>query len=681
MKKILLSLLIAAVALTAAPARTEDFLSLENLALPESLGTIEGRFVAPGSARWIVQIQDVHAHLTAQENIAAILEHLNAVYGIQTIALEGSWTGTTFPQTRKLTGLQREKQMLARGLLEENLLTGPGYAALFTQTPLRLAGVEKEDLYEENRALYKEHLKHRDEILERFTALIEQIQAEKQSAYNRDLLLFDAHLMQFRAGRKAEDFIPALVEQAQTRELDLTNSPQVLIFLQALAIEKSIDEEKLKAEAARLMKTFKDTRLHFEELLVSGKVPEEKLSHYPASLQYRELLQMRSRLQYRDFFDEIEKLITQFKELLFANEEERKLDARSEALLLASRITFFEATPDDLKTYEAVSQNAQSILAEAGLENALRLGLAFYKTAKRRDAVFFNKLMNDSRLSGNVAVVTGGFHTEGLSALFEQGATSYIVIRPELGEEKPNEKLYFQRIREELPGAEALADLRNRYTARFDAALAEGVRAMSELRDLRQAIAVVLQKSAAPAEESAPAAVSGDFKSLPAEEQGKIAARIREMQAGQKTILLVVKASVLKELFKDRLALTAWHEEILSRSENRVIIVNDVDEILTETIGGRARVKRLSGDIGDLIRKERAKFTGTEMLTAVIDTEYAAADPQTLVLKPHPAAFLLIRPLLEFKDQSLNPSDFAVLDLFAQIMTNLYESQGVLRSA
>ena len=47
--------------------------SISNLAIPKDLGKIEIRKFGT-SSRWIIHIQDVHAHFTAQENIAAILD-------------------------------------------------------------------------------------------------------------------------------------------------------------------------------------------------------------------------------------------------------------------------------------------------------------------------------------------------------------------------------------------------------------------------------------------------------------------------------------------------------------------------------------------------------------------------------------------------------------------------------
>ncbi|HLD50403.1 MAG TPA: hypothetical protein VJC08_04325, partial [bacterium] len=101
-------------AMTSGSAEVSDMLSLANLAIPPSLGKMESRFVGQ-SERWVIHIQDVHAHLTAQENIGALLEHLHTYYGINTVAIEGGWSASSFPKSWALPP-SRPKQMLGRAL-------------------------------------------------------------------------------------------------------------------------------------------------------------------------------------------------------------------------------------------------------------------------------------------------------------------------------------------------------------------------------------------------------------------------------------------------------------------------------------------------------------------------------------------------------------------------------------
>jgi hypothetical protein len=56
--------------------------------------------------------------------------------------------------------------------------------------------------------------------------------------------------------------------------------------------------------------------------------------------------------------------------------------------------------------------------------------------------------MNNPSLAGDVAIVTGGFHTDGLSQRFRDAGVSYVTITPALGGALMNENLYRERMTE-----------------------------------------------------------------------------------------------------------------------------------------------------------------------------------------------------------------------------------------
>ena len=199
---IFLAALLASV--TYGSAEVSDTLSLANLAIPPSLGKMDARFQGQ-SERWVIHIQDVHAHLTAQENIAALTEHLHTYYGVNIAAIEGGWSASSFPKSWAVPP-SRGKQMLARALLEDAYITGPIHSALFSSTPMTVVGIEDKKLYEENRQVYVRHIQQREAILEKIKALDLKIQQAKNSVFNPDLLSFDHSLMDFRDGKKSRRF-------------------------------------------------------------------------------------------------------------------------------------------------------------------------------------------------------------------------------------------------------------------------------------------------------------------------------------------------------------------------------------------------------------------------------------------------------------------------------------------
>ncbi|HLD49913.1 MAG TPA: hypothetical protein VJC08_01800, partial [bacterium] len=477
--------------------------SISNLAIPKDLGKIEIRKFGT-SSRWIIHIQDVHAHFTAQENIAAILDHLNALYGITTVAVEGGWSSSSLPESWALPS-SREKQDLAKALLEEDYLTGPPYAALFSQSPINLVGIEDEGLYEKNRQVYLRRANHQEATASLIESFESNIKSEKEHVFNPDLKKFDLALSHFRDGKKAEEFIPAAIAMAAERQLDLTDLEQIELFKKALLVEASIQKEKIESEAGRLLKTFKRERLTFEELLRSQKIPEDKLQYYPETRKYMELLTLQDQIQHQMFFMQIEEAIRRIKESLFQSQEERTLDFLSERFVVTKRILLFQATPDDLNFYEPSSELFRADIEPAGLLSAFDLALEFYSLAKDRDHIFFEKITSSPELTGNIALVTGGFHTEGLSRQLDAAGLSYIVITPDLGKDAaPDESLYWERLNEPLPSSQTLAHIRNRFlTARFDKAFVQGTRQYARDRNRITAVETVKTYQIGPAGDSA----------------------------------------------------------------------------------------------------------------------------------------------------------------------------------
>ena len=161
MKRVFVAFFLLVITFTSAPValqsetpepNTGTSFALSNLAVPEEIGKVQERF-AGKSRRTIIQIQDVHAHVTAQQNIAAILERLRVVFGVKKAALEGAWSSTSLPKSHALP-TSREKQLLAGTLLDDDRISGPVYAAIMSSEPIMLIGIEDETSYEKNRALF-----------------------------------------------------------------------------------------------------------------------------------------------------------------------------------------------------------------------------------------------------------------------------------------------------------------------------------------------------------------------------------------------------------------------------------------------------------------------------------------------------------------------------------------------
>lgn len=664
-------------------------LSPANLAIPPSLGKIESRFVGQ-SERWVIHIQDVHAHLTAQENIGALLEHLHTYYGINTVAIEGGWSASSFPKSWALPP-SRPKQMLARALLEDGYITGPIHTALFSPTPVTIAGIEDKKLYEQNRRIYLQHLEQREAVLAKLTTLGSKIQQAKTAGFNPALLTFDQALMEFREGSNAEKFIPSLLTQAETKGVDLGNLNQISIFKNAMELEKSIDKQKLQGEAGRLMDEFKRKGLHFEELLKSGEIAPEKLDFYPNAQKYLELMHLQDEINHRQFFAEIETAVRLMKEKLMVSEEERALDKRSSGILLAKKVILFQATPDDLKTFGETQSGGEADLKESGLSEALQLGLQFYELAKQRDQIFFERIANHPKLQGNLAVVTGGFHTDGMSARFEEAGISYLVITPDLGNEPVDEKLYFKRLSEDLASSQSLSDLRNKYAKPFDSAFERGVHWLAKnSNNLNEAKSIVEtyragETPSGTAEIQAPPAPQNFSDLTPAQQKAAVQKWLKEAKEGSKPVWLFIQGETLKRILNQGGETTqALWSQLLANPNNKIVILyEELSQILEiEGLEKRNLIRVQNKTFEEAVHDSRFEKARKENAIAIIDAQYKGKAAGVLFPNETTAALLLFRPAVEALqgETTIDFNDPKNQSLIEEILGGL-RSEGLLESA
>lgn len=603
---------------TFAQTESPETLSIENLALPKALGKIEERFKG-SSPSWIIQIQDVHAHAIAQENIASLVEHLREAYGITVIAMEGGWDTTRLSESRALP-TSREKQTLARALMENEYINGPAYAALFSPIPMDLVGIEDPELYGQNRTASLKHQQAMTSISEKLTVLEKKMLQEKTTLFNAELKPFDDALTAFREGKKAEAFLPLMVREAAARQVDFSDLGQVVLFEKALGMESSLDKDKLRDEAVRLMKTYKSSRMNFEELLKSGKIPEEKIIHYPASRQYQELLSLQDEISYKLFFQELEEAIARVQKILFKSDEEKALAEKWERFLVAKNILTLKATPDVVRYYAEEQVAMESEIRAAGLEAEFRSALEFYSLAMKRDRIFFDALTNNPRLSGNILLVTGGFHTEGISEKLRESGRSYLTITPDLGGASPDERIYLDRLGDNIAPAQTLSAIQNRYfTEAFDKGFVRGVNFLKTDRDVRKAIDLVFKTTAAsPAREAASPAMTWEtYSALSKEEKiSLIKGWIRKSREGIPHAILVILSSDLETLLKDPPGAALWENAVRSERANTVaLIYKTPGDIPEAAIGGKFRLQRVQGEnVAEVIQSSLFQEKYKEMI-------------------------------------------------------------------
>lgn len=432
-------------------------------AIPEEIGRVQERFIAPATdreisrPRTIIQIQDVHAHAVAQQNIAAILERLRTVFGVERAALEGAWTTSSLPKSHAVP-TSREKQLLARTLLEDDRISGPVYAAIMSAESVTLIGIEDEALYEKNRRLFLAHLRTEKEITEKLRAYSASLEVAQKAFWGPDLLAFGTACVKFLDSSDLGKFFPVLLKAMEAQGVTASDLAQIILMRNIMALEKSFEKERLEQEVKQLMRDYKNTPWTLEELVRGGKIPEEKLGFYPEIKKLTGLYRLRDQISIQELSSQVQTLTGRVLGKLIRLPEENALWERTERFYFARRMLLLQASPADVMVCEMNRSFLNSELAGAGLSDAFNLSLDFYALVKERDEIFFDRIANDPALAGNIVVVTGGFHTDGLSERFRSAGISYITVTPDLGGEAMNEKLYNDRMMEDgwrLPAGQA----------------------------------------------------------------------------------------------------------------------------------------------------------------------------------------------------------------------------------
>lgn len=668
-----------------------DALDIANLAIPQSLGKIQERFKGT-SDHWIIQIQDVHGHILAQENISAILDHLQAVYGVQTVAVEGSSFATSLPKSWSIPN-GREKQQISRSLLDDGYLSGPEYAALFTPQPLNLIGIEEESVYAENRAAFLEALAITEKTQQKIEAKLKQLSEEKQSVYGAELLSFDRTLQSFREGQESGKFFPLLLSLTAKHSIDIQELDQVQLLQKILQISQTIEQEKLEAEASRLVSKYQSKRLGFEELIRSGKVPQEDLQYYTQIQAYMELSKLQDQMVHVAFIEQTEKLVAQIKQKLMTSAEEESLDQTSERLSLLKKLLTFKATPQDYDNLELQTPEVEAFAEENDLSSELVLSQKFYQLAKARDKVFFEKLTSDKNLSQNTAVVTGGFHTEGLTTELRQAGISYLVITPELGKDLPNESLYHELLKKDPIPSQTLSQRRRAMFPQFDIAFASTIEnAKSEHRfNLVEAVAQI-EKGTPATMARKTTSVSMDveeFLSWPRDEQtSKIQTWLQAQPKPGRAILFITSQDLDEVLANHPAAADIWEAQVKSEKWNTIVLIQDGDSISDHIIGGRFVVDRVpAANLSEALQQPRIQ---TRYLNGVAKNQNAAiitSDTKTLSATPllklpkTPGALVFFRELLGIPELRALAENMEALSVITDILLDLQAKEGSLRSA
>ena len=134
------------------------------------------------SGKLLIHIQDAHANLSAQDNLAKALDELIARYKIKTVFVEGGTKDDSLTFLRPLASAEN-RQRVAKKFLMKNELSGAEYLNLASDRDFSLWGVEHKALYDKNLATYAKVAKSREAVLAYIAEISKRVESLKRRLF------------------------------------------------------------------------------------------------------------------------------------------------------------------------------------------------------------------------------------------------------------------------------------------------------------------------------------------------------------------------------------------------------------------------------------------------------------------------------------------------------------------
>ncbi|NQT22883.1 MAG: UTP--glucose-1-phosphate uridylyltransferase, partial [Candidatus Omnitrophica bacterium] len=468
------------VAKVASPKVESQALAVDALAIPRGIGTIKERSLGE-NGKLILYIQDAHCNYEAQNNISRILEHLIKNYNINFVAVEGA-DGIVDTSWFKAFPDEDIKKEVADYFMKKGEITGAEFLSITSDYPFTIYGAEDRKSYIDNLNSFLESYPYKEEFLKYYTNIKSVLGKLKTYIYTKELLRVDSQIMRHKDKKiKFADYARYLNSIIAKKAVNIKNYANFNILVEALKFEKNIDFDIVNEERAVLIDELskKISKEKLSELVNQslsfklGKVEGNEFYNYLAELakendiliskkyenlgKYMIYSRIYARIDNELLFDEIDELIAALKEKMFQNDDQRTLDKLWKDVNTTLGFMNIELTN---KEYEYYLGNKDKFSPEIFTSfintQATRFGLAynvgvpseelssvftklinFYEIALERDEILVKNMFKGMRgKKTDVAIlITGGFHTKGVTKFLKEKDASYVVISPSITED------------------------------------------------------------------------------------------------------------------------------------------------------------------------------------------------------------------------------------------------------
>lgn len=442
--------------------------------IPEQIGKVVEAHESQNAVRLVAHIQDLHCNPEAAFNMANILEILVKDYGLSLVCSEGA-EGPV--DTSSVSGFPdaETREKVAKLFVNSGELTGEEYLSITKYPKLPIWGIENKDIYFENISEFNKIMERNPDTMVFINNVKETLNKLKSKVYSKKLLEIDAKYNDYEASRldasKYLDFLLSLNPEAAQRYKNIS------LFRETLALEKQINQKKIIEESQTALKNlqsvlspgeknkdldefamkaalFKDKKLspygfysHLNKL--TNEYIKGGLSGYPELSKYTDYLNKTNMLDGISLFQEIDDLTYDTMDFLSEDKRQKSLTDAIKKINTIDSLFNIRVSNEQYEYYlknkascnvgffkstiTGLSQDAGGIDYDPSLiDNRLAELERFYDIAYQRDIAMSNNAIKkiEEANAGVSAIITGGFHSRGITKALKEKGYSFIVIAP-----------------------------------------------------------------------------------------------------------------------------------------------------------------------------------------------------------------------------------------------------------
>jgi hypothetical protein len=429
------------------------------------------------NGKLIIHIQDAHSNLSGQENLANALDYFMQHYKTHLVLVEGGGQDATLDTLRATASLEIWKR-IARQLLYDGLIAGEEYLNLTTEHPMKIIGIENDELYDENLRAYADMVDKRMKILLYLHKSQISLDRVKNKLYPRELLKFEQTKEQSEKNQQSfKTKMDALFQLADKAILVVgaLNYPETQKLRNIQESEDQVDFERANKEQADLFrqlskkgasKKLKDILeaqkrtknaqvsqyILLESIFRLAKENEVSIKPYRELQSYAEYLERFTELKLDVLLEELQVLEDEIYRKLLPTMDAKKIRAIDRYLRLLYNAYNIQMSSNEFATFIANEPDfptkgwqafVNRQLAQLGyfedlvpyrpyLEEARQALQRFYNLVDERDFAFVeNAKRSMAQENQEIAfLIAGGYHTAHLTELLREQDFSYVVLTP-----------------------------------------------------------------------------------------------------------------------------------------------------------------------------------------------------------------------------------------------------------